>query len=89
MSASLTLVVFLQEPSRSDWSGNVKRSTDETGLVSHQGCPQSGSPHCSSSSWASSPSQSPVDCWWHHTGAEKPPNMPAGSPSLAVSEHFP
>lgn len=74
-----------QAPSQSGWFGSVRPSTDETGPVFPRGCPPSGSPHSSSSSWVSSPSRSPADSWWLHTGAGRPPNTPAGSPLPAVS----
>lgn len=78
-------ISFPQVPSPSGWSGSVRPSMDETGPVSPHGCRPSGSPLCSSSSWVSSPSRSPVDSWWLHTGAGRPPSTPAGSPLPAVS----
>lgn len=85
-AAHLTFVSSSQAPLQLVSFDNVRPSTDEIGLVSHHGFLPSGSPRFSSSSWALFLSRSPVDFSWRHIGAERPPNMPAGSPSPAVSK---
>lgn len=66
------------------WSYSARPSTAETGTVPPHSCPQSGSPRCCSSSWASFLSPSPVDWWWCRAGAARPPVTHGGSPSWGV-----
>lgn len=68
-------------------SGSARPSMAEIGPAPPHGCRENGSPCCSSSSWASSPLQSPAVLLWCHTGTERPADMPDGSPSRGVRIH--
>lgn len=83
-SLSLSLSVSIQALCLWVCSGSARPSTVETGTVPRCSCPRSGSLRCSSSSWASFPSPSPVVWWRYHAATARPRDTHGGSPSRGV-----